>query len=108
MAASKERIASLENLVESLESNKVGPRTTLDQLYTLYPDLQQEIEDERHADAAARKGVRLHPSDDRLMKMVQASDQAATRAGPGAWGRVGRQGGLYQCRSRSSEGRGGF
>jgi hypothetical protein len=46
VAASKERITSLEDLVESLETNKVGPRTTLDQLYTLYPDLQQEIEDE--------------------------------------------------------------
>ena len=46
MAASEERITSLEDLVESLETNKVGPRTTLDQLYALYPDLQQEIEDE--------------------------------------------------------------
>ena len=29
-----------------MEANKVGPTTTLDQLYELYPELQAEIEDE--------------------------------------------------------------
>ena len=29
-----------------MESKKVGPRTTLEELYELYPDLQEEIETE--------------------------------------------------------------
>lgn len=72
VAESQERITVLSALVASMEANKVrarrhalsrhsrvegltlfgslrlqvGPRTTLDQIYELYPDLQAEIEDE--------------------------------------------------------------
>lgn len=46
MAESKERIEVLSKLVSTMEANKVGPSTTLEQIYELYPDMQAEIEDE--------------------------------------------------------------
>jgi hypothetical protein len=46
VAESEDRIKVLTELVSSMESKKVGPRTTLEELYELYPDLQEEIETE--------------------------------------------------------------
>ena len=43
---SKARILALTELVGAMESNQVGYATTLDQLYELYPGLQEEIEAE--------------------------------------------------------------
>eukprot|EP00619_Florenciella_sp_RCC1007_P004387 CAMPEP_0205903328 /NCGR_PEP_ID=MMETSP1325-20131115/30_1 /ASSEMBLY_ACC=CAM_ASM_000708 /TAXON_ID=236786 /ORGANISM="Florenciella sp., Strain RCC1007" /LENGTH=168 /DNA_ID=CAMNT_0053268963 /DNA_START=37 /DNA_END=543 /DNA_ORIENTATION=+ len=46
---SKARIVALTELVAAMESNQVGYQTTLEQLYELYPGLQEEIEAEIEA-----------------------------------------------------------
>ena len=45
-AESAERIAQLDAQIESMKANKLGPDTTVEDVYAQYPEIGEEIEQE--------------------------------------------------------------